>query len=207
MVLKVYGTPKAGVAAVLWLLEELAVPAELVWTDPDRGDHHQPDYWRLNPFGKVPSISLGDFALAEAPAICSWLADQHADRDFIPKAGSKARGTHDQWLFFAVAELQAPLEMVHLNQAQLPEAERIAAVIPQALDSFRRASRILSAHLQGRSYMLGDKLQVIDLYLSTLLEWAEGFDTMLLDKNLRQYHLRLETREAYQSFLAKYRKS
>jgi glutathione S-transferase len=206
-VIKVYGTPTSRAMRVLWLLEELAVPAELHLVDPRKGEHHQPDYWRINPFGKVPSISEGSYTLAETSAICTFLADQYADRGLIPMAGSRARGTHDQWMSFALTEMEAHLWLVMRNTVLLPEPQRVPAIIPQAMESFAASCRIFSAHMQARPYVLGENFQVVDIFMTSVIGWAKSLEAPGLDAGLLEYRERIVQRPALQTFKAKYLKS
>ncbi|HYX31637.1 MAG TPA: glutathione S-transferase family protein [Oligoflexus sp.] len=202
--LKVYGNPNTRTMRVLWLLEELQVPSELQPVDLRKGEHHHPDYWRINPFGKVPCIAIESFSLAETSAICTWLADQHRERELIPAAGSRARGTHDQWLSFALTELEAPLWLVLKNTKLLPEVQRVPAIIPQALDDFARSCRIFAAHMQARPFVLGDNFQVVDIFMTSLVSWAQSLDAPGLDKGLVEYRDRMTQRPGFQRFREKY---
>jgi glutathione S-transferase len=174
--------------------------------DPRKGEHLHPDYWRINPFGKVPCITVDQFSLAESAAICTWLADQHAERALIPAAGTRARGTHDQWMSFALTELDAPLWLVLKNRALLPEAQRVPDIIPQALESFAASSRILAAHLQARPFVLGESFQVADIFLSSIIAWARSLDAPGVNAQLLEYQERMMQRPGYQKFTAKYGK-
>lgn len=202
--IQVYGTPHTRTMRVLWLVEELRIPAQLVAVDPMKGEHHQPDYWRINPFGKVPSVVQDNFSLAETSAICSWLADQYPQSNLIPQAGSRARGTHDQWLSFALTELEAPLWLVMKNTRLLPRAQRIPEIIPQAMDSFARSCKIFAAHMQARPFVLGERFQVIDIFMSSIISWARDLDAPGVDADLLAYRDRMQQRPSYQAFCVKY---
>jgi glutathione S-transferase len=204
--IKVYGTPMTRAMRVLWLLEELDVPHELESVDPRKGEHHHPDYWRINPFGKVPSISVDSYSLAETSAICAWLADQYSDRGLIPSAGSRARGTHDQWLSFALTELEAPLWLVMRNTVLLPEAQRVPAIIPQAMDTFAASCRIFASHMQVRPFVLGENFQVVDIFMASLIGWARSLEAPGVDTGLLEYRERMTQRPGFQRFKEKYLK-
>lgn len=205
--IKVYGTPTTRAIRVLWLLEELNVPAELHSVDPRKGEHYQPDYWRINPFGKVPSISIDNYSLAETSAICTWLADQYPERGLIPAAGSRARGTHDQWMSFALTEMEAHLWLVMRNTVLLPEPQRVPAIVPQAMESFAASCRIFSSHMQVRPYVLGETFQVVDIFMTSLIGWAKSLEAPGLDTGLLEYRERMTQRPALQKFKEKYLKN
>ncbi|WP_141734277.1 glutathione S-transferase family protein [Oligoflexus tunisiensis] len=204
--IKVYGTPMTRAMRVLWLLEELQVPAELEPVDPRKGEHYHPDYWRINPFGKVPCITVDNYSLAETSAICTWLADQYPDKRLIPACGSRARGTHDQWLSFALTELEAPLWLVMKNTVLLPEAARVPAIIPQAMETFAASCKILAAHMNMRPFVLGEEFQVVDIFMVSLISWAKFLSAPGLDRGLLDYRERLSHRPGFQSFKEKYLK-
>jgi glutathione S-transferase len=58
--IKLYGGARSRASIVRWYLEELAIPYEFVLLDMSAGEHVQPDFLKLNPFGKVPTIVDGD---------------------------------------------------------------------------------------------------------------------------------------------------
>lgn len=67
--LKLYGGARSRASIVQWYLEELGEPYEFVLLDMQSGEHRQPDFLAINPFGKVPTIVDGDLKLWESGAI------------------------------------------------------------------------------------------------------------------------------------------
>ncbi len=51
------------------VLEELGQPYEAVAVDLAAGEHRQPPFLALNPFGKVPAVVDDEFSLWESGAI------------------------------------------------------------------------------------------------------------------------------------------
>ncbi|MBK7961480.1 MAG: glutathione S-transferase [Bdellovibrionales bacterium] len=68
---------------VSWMLEELNLNYEFVVLDPQKGETQTPEYLKLNPTGKVPTLSDGEFSIFESSAICSYLA--HKEKKLIPE--------------------------------------------------------------------------------------------------------------------------
>src|SRR6185437_14488495 len=58
----------------LWLLYELGVPFEIADTDIRAGKQKAPEYLKLNPMGKVPTLVDDGVVVTEIPAICLYLA-------------------------------------------------------------------------------------------------------------------------------------
>ncbi|MHC5831419.1 MAG: glutathione S-transferase N-terminal domain-containing protein, partial [Nostoc sp.] len=50
--LKLYGSNRSRASIVHWYLEEIKVPYEFVKLDMQAGEHRQPEYLAINPFGK-----------------------------------------------------------------------------------------------------------------------------------------------------------
>ena len=61
----------------------------------------------IYPVGKLPAAIIDGKVLFESAAICTYLADHAPDIDLIAKPGSWARGQHDQWISFALTEMEA----------------------------------------------------------------------------------------------------
>ena len=80
--LKVYGFGRVNKGAhgntrdlrVLWALEELRLPYEIVGLDHPSHDLDSPAYRALNPFGQVPAIDDDGVVVTESGAILLYLA-------------------------------------------------------------------------------------------------------------------------------------
>src|SRR4029078_4072437 len=59
---------------VLWTLEEIGLPYEIVGMDHPNHDLDSPSYRALNPFGQIPAIDDDGCVLTEAGAILLYLA-------------------------------------------------------------------------------------------------------------------------------------
>ena len=80
--IKVYGFSRVNKLArgntrdlrVLWALEEMALPYEIVGIDHPRHDLDTPEYRAINPFGQVPAIDDDGVKVTESGAILLYLA-------------------------------------------------------------------------------------------------------------------------------------
>jgi len=95
---------------VLWLLEELAVPYEIVRYRRDPQTMLAPPALRaVHPLGKAPIVTDGDLTLVESGAIVEYLIERYGDGRFAPAAGSPQRLRYRQWLHYAEGSLMPPL--------------------------------------------------------------------------------------------------
>lgn len=75
--LKLYAGERSRAAIVQWYLEELQAPYEFVLLNMKAGEHRQPEFLALNPMGKVPTVTEGEFKLWESGAILLYLAEKY----------------------------------------------------------------------------------------------------------------------------------
>ena len=100
--IKLYGVPfSQPVRAVMWVMLYKRMPFEMILTNPgskgDNGSRH-PDFLAKNPAGTIPTIEQSNgFALGEAHAIMTYLANQHGWDDLYP-TDPQARAKVDWYL-------------------------------------------------------------------------------------------------------------
>jgi glutathione S-transferase len=99
--MKLYWAPRTRSFSALWLMEETGQPYERVLTDLSKGDQKAPDYLAINPMGKVPALRDGEATLAEAAAICAYVAERYPQANLAPPPGDPLRARYLYWLFFA----------------------------------------------------------------------------------------------------------
>src|ERR1700681_2164235 len=88
---------------VLWLLEELGVPYEIVRYQ------RQPDMRAVHPLGKSPVITDNGNTIAESGAIAEYLIDIHGSGRLIPPPKTPERLRYTYWLHYAEGSAMPPL--------------------------------------------------------------------------------------------------
>lgn len=166
---------------VRWTLLELDVPFESV---EGRDVIGSPQLRKVHPLGKIPAIEDDGRPLFESAAICSWLADKHADRGLIAEVGTWDRALHDQWTCFALAEVEAHLWSSFRNTVVYPEEKRLPVIIEQNNAEVKRSLPALDARLSEHDYLVGDNFSVTDIIVGFTVNWArndgltKGFDSL-----------------------------
>ena len=96
---------------VLWLLEELGLPYEVVRYQRDpKTMLAPPELRRVHPLGKSPVVTTGDgLVLAESGAIVETLIERHGQGRFAPTAGSADALRYRYWLHYAEGSAMPPL--------------------------------------------------------------------------------------------------
>lgn len=161
-----------------WTLQELEVPFESVSIRLMEGAGQTPEYLALNPAGKVPTLVDGDFVLTESVAIVLYLAEKYSHKGLLP-TDLKQRAQLNRWMLFAVTELEQPLWRIARHSFLYPEHQRLPADIELAKEEFRSMAAVLEQHMQGREFLIGDRVSVGDFVTAYTLDW--GNEVELLD--------------------------
>jgi glutathione S-transferase len=198
-----YHSPRTRSLRVLWLLEELGVPYELRTLSFTADVLKGPEYARVNPLGKVPSITDGELTMFESGAIVEYLIERYGNGRLAPQPGSPARRTYLQWIHFAESTCMPPVSDLAQHTIFKPEAERLAALVPDAQARIAAWLAVLESTLAGRPYLLGDDLSAADVMMGYAVLLTKWFG-LLGDRypNLSAYVARLEERPALQKALS-----
>jgi glutathione S-transferase len=162
-----------------WMLQELGVDFEPISVNLLAGEHHKPEFLKINPAGKVPVLVDRDVVVTESVAIVLYLAEKYPLKGFLPRESAQ-RTQVFRWLLFAATELEQPLWRIARHRFLYPEADRIPADAELAKRDFREMVAVLEEHLQGRDYVVGEAFTVVDVVTAYTLDWANEED--LLDR-------------------------
>ena len=77
---KLFYYPRNASWAPHMLLAEMQLDYELILVDRKAEAQKDPDYLKLNPTGKIPTLILKDQPVYESAAICLLLCELHPDR-------------------------------------------------------------------------------------------------------------------------------
>lgn len=187
---KAYGSRGSRVSRVLWMLEELGEPYEFV---PIK--LRSAEAYALNPSGKVPILVDDDLVITDSAAICTYLADKHADKGMGANPGHAGRAEMDSWMHFAQSEFEAPLWNKLRHRFILPETVRVD-VGPATAYDFSNELKALEGRLGDRAYALGDRFSAVDVMLGDMGGWARAGKFKIELDTVNAYFDRLLSRPA-----------
>lgn len=179
------------------LLKELGVQYELILVDRKSEAQKAPDYLKLNPTGRIPTLADGDRIILESAAIALYLCEKHPESDLIPELNSPNRADFFQWLFYLTTGIQAEL-MPYFYPEKHTTHQESAKYISQAQEKrITGMFELVDDHLNGKDYLLGDQISVCDYFLFMLSHWASGFEKAPLSfEHLGRYLRQLARRES-----------
>jgi GST-like protein len=170
-----YGWRQTGSMAVEAALAEAGIAHDFVPISRKTDENKAEAFTAINPRQQLPALVLPDgTVVTEGPAILSHIGDAHPDARLIPSPGSPARATHDRWTAFLHANVYEAMlrELAPARYTTNPtEADGIKAA---AIAYTKRHFMLLEAELAPGPYLLGDRLQMFDIYLWMLCHWVDA---------------------------------
>ena len=144
-------TPNGWKASIC--LEELELPYEVHLVNLMAGDQKKPEYVKLNPNGRIPTIvdrDEGDFAVFESGAIMVYLAEK-AGR-LLP-TDRKGRSLVLQWLMFQMGGIGPMMGQANVFYRYFPE--KIQPAIDRYQNECRRLFEVLNGRLAEHEWLAG----------------------------------------------------
>lgn len=191
--MKLYGQPPTRTLRVMWLLNELELECEMISVDLRKGEHLTEEFLALNPAGKVPVLVDGSSVVTESAAIQLYLAEKHPEAGLIPTRLEERAQMH-RWMFFLVTEIEQPLWRIARHTFIYPDEIRSEQEILTAGKECRQMLKVLEDHMEGREFLVGDRLSVADFNAAYTLDWARGADMLSECPRLQQFLDRMYSR-------------
>lgn len=191
--MKLYGFAGTRSQRALWGLNEVDADFEYVSVNLLAGEHKRPEFLRINPAGRVPVLVDGDQIIPESAAIVLYLADKYPEKALLP-VDLKERAQVYRWTLFAVTELEQPLWRMTRHSFLYPPDKRSPADIALAREDFATMAEVLDKHLEGREFIVGDRLTVADCVTVYLIDWANEAHLLDAFPRLQAYLERLYAR-------------
>jgi glutathione S-transferase len=130
---------------------------------------------QLNPAGAVPVLDDGEgHTLTQAAAILKYLAHTHADSDLLDERSPAAVAELDRWLAFLTGDLHPAFFPIFLpaRYTVSTDSRALEDVAAAGGHLVRAKLRLLESHLDGKSWIAGDKRTIADAYVTPMIRWA-----------------------------------
>jgi glutathione S-transferase len=169
--LELYGNPRSRAMRCLWMLEEIGVPYRLIEKSTSADDLQIPEYLRLNPNARIPTLVDGSFVLWESLAINLYLAQKYEGPMHCTEA--EVLGLSAQWSFWAMSEMEHLLLDLLQHRALLPEFARDPSYAERDELLLNKPLEVLNNFLAGRKYLVCESFAVGDLNVASVLAWGK----------------------------------
>jgi len=194
--IRILGRQTSGnVQKVLFALEEVGVP----YTREDYGrqfnNTQTPEYKKLNPNAKVPTIVDGETVIWESNAILRYLAATYATG--LTGSTPAERSDVERWMDWLLASINS-LYLTMFKDSKKPAEERISDYEAQAKE-LASLLALADLHLAGREWFALDRLTLADVALGPIVKRCLGFPIELPKlANLDAWMERIDSRPAFQ---------
>lgn len=164
-----YGDRRSGSAIVELALAWIGAPVELRPVPLEHEAQLAPDYRRLNPMGRVPTLLLPDgTVVTETVAILLTLEARHPEAGLMPLAEDPGRAVALRWMLLAATEIYPCV-----TRNDYPERFGVepASIRAHAVAMARDLWRMIEAEARPDPFILGARPCLADLHLAVLSRW------------------------------------
>jgi glutathione S-transferase len=166
--LKLYGQYRSRAFRVAWLCKESNIPYEHVnvTVNVEGATCKDPDYVKLNPNARVPTIEDDGFVMWESAAINLYLAEKY--RSPLWPTDSKAKGRMLQWAFFIANDVEPHMITVMQHRVMFPPEKRNRALADEADAKLQPRLKVLDEHLAKNRHFGGDTWDMADFMVASV---------------------------------------
>jgi len=195
---------------VLWLLEELGVPYEIVRYQRQPDMRAPKELRAIHPLGKSPVITDNGNTIAESGAIIEYLIATYGNGRLIPPPNTPERLRFTYWLHYAEGSAMSPLLLSlifrRMPQAPMPFFARpiVRGVAARVMQTFvdpqlRLHFDYMESELARSAWFAGDEFSAADIQMSFPVEAGKARGLVDAQRpRLANFLERIHARPAYQ---------
>jgi glutathione S-transferase len=167
--LKIFGNPMSTCTRkVLMTLGETKLPYEFITVELAKGEHKKEPHLSRQPFGQVPAIDDGGFALYESRAICRYL-NEKAGGDLVP-TDMLGRALMEQWISIETSNFSGhAMKFIFHDVFKRPQEQAVLDIASQGIE---RAFAVMNARLANIPYFAGEQFSLADIVFMPYLEFG-----------------------------------
>ena len=145
--LRLYAWPTPNAQKVSIMLEECAIPYEVIAVDINKGEQFAPGFLAISPNNRIPAIVDGEIALFESGAILVYLAER---ADMLMRDRYAAL----QWLMFQIGGLGPMCGQAH-HFRQMAD-QQIPYAVARYTNEVGRLYGVMDRRLGAAPYLAGE---------------------------------------------------
>ena len=154
------------------IINEAGVDVELVLVDRATNAQKSPEYLKINPAGRIPTLEDGDLVLFESAAICLHLADKHPEANLAPALGTDARAHFYKWMMYFTNTIQPDILIYHYTARYTTDEAGVPGMKAGAHERINDWFDIIEENMGAGPYVLGDTFSAADIYLTMMCRWG-----------------------------------
>jgi glutathione S-transferase len=170
---KLFYASGSAAQGVRVILEELAVPYELIKSTIDRGTQRPPEQLKINPNGWVPVLMYEDTGIYECAAIAIFLCDLHSGVNLAPKLNDPTRGLYLQTLVYFSNSVQTAFQTNYYPHRFVDTPADEASAQRRGIRRLRETWQVIDDQIGDNDWVLGTCFSAVDIYLFMLTTWLD----------------------------------
>ncbi|WP_395374008.1 glutathione S-transferase family protein [Marinicella sp. W31] len=194
--LKLYAyTFRTRAERVIWALQELQLPFELIRLDPMKGETRDADFLKLNSTAKVPVLLHGEQVFTESLAIMEYVNTLSNHIDLVPQ-DAMPQYKYRQLMYYLLSEVESYLWVAE-------QASRLKRFYPWPGGTYEecmsRVSKGLTTvfeQVSGQTFAIEGQFSLADIYIYQVISWAHSQGVEIPDAVI-PYMSGLEKRSAF----------
>jgi len=192
--LKIWGRVNSiNVQKVMWAVAELKIPHERIDAGMQFGVVNTPEYRKMNPNGRVPTIDYDGFVLWESNAIVRYLYAKHGPRRTLEQGYSA-----EKWMDWTTSTVAAPITTIFWQLIRTAPEKRDAPAVELALKQAGDIFKIADDALASQAYLSGGEFGMGDIPFGCFANrWFQLPVERPAHANLSRYYERLKARPGY----------
>ena len=137
-------------------LAEKGLTYDLVQVDISKGENRQQDFYRLNPFGRVPVLVDEDTVIYDSTIINEYLEDEYPEPPLLPQVGSSAMRARARRLEDFADTQFTPVVGQLMAELGKGDGDRGADRVQNLNQRIERALDYLNQELADQQFLAGD---------------------------------------------------
>ncbi len=200
--MKIFHAPNTRSVRIVWLCEELGLDYELQMFKLGDGSMRDPEYLKVHPMARVPSLQDGDVTIFESGAIVEYILAKYGDGRMRPPVESPDFPAYLQWLHYAEGMIMPHVNILVVETILLPEDRRNPVNIDRSTKQLTRMLGAVDQALEGKDFLAGE-FSGADIMTGHACTVAARLGADISDKpNVSAYIKRLNDRPGLQKAFA-----
>jgi len=189
---------------VLWLLNELGLPFELVVHSFDK-TLRKPDYLAVSPAGRVPALEIDGATMFESGAMMEYLCERFPDAGLGRAPGDSERAEWLTWLHFAETISQHTAALTQQHVALYEDSMRSPIVMKLEAARLKKCFAAIGARLsepgEGREYLLSSGFSAVDIAVGQAVFMGTHYASLDDFPHVGDWYSRMTARPAFKASL------
>jgi glutathione S-transferase len=174
VLLKVHHLNNSRSQRILWLLEELGQPYDIVYHQRDATGMGPPELKAVHPIGKSPTIEDNGIPMVESGAIVDYIQSRYGGGRLMPSPDTTDYMRYLEWLHISVSSGYAPILL-----KVYPRFLGMGGTLDAPADhEFKLVLSYLENSLGTDGWLLGDLFTAADIQMSFVPELARTMQSI-----------------------------